>query len=199
MQAAPPQTPPAEVAQPAPAQAGAGLVTISHQTENVVVASNDSPLTLAKAGRTEQAVLRYVIFVVNTTTVVRPTAPPGPDRLQWSSASYLQRQLCFTSITGLFSCSEAQVTPLADKSEGEAPAPLPPPELPQTVELPKDSIQPSAAEIALSNLSDALRLKASTEFDEDRRLKLDPLLKAAGVRVLAPRRTFPQPAPKAKK
>jgi hypothetical protein len=193
----PPPAPPAEAAQSA--QAATGLVTVSQQTENQVVTSNDQPLTLVKAGRREQAVLRYTLFIASTTTVVRPTTPPGPDRLRWSSASYLQRQLCFTSITGLFSCSEAEVIPLPDKSEGEAPAPLPAPEVPATVELQKGVAEPSAADIARSNLSEALRLKAMAEFDEDRRLKVDPLLKAAGVRAQTPRSPRAGRAPEQRK
>jgi len=188
MQAAPPPPPAAEVAQSAPAPSAA-LVTVSKKTNNVVIASSDRPMSLVKAGHTEQAILRYVLFIVDTTTVLRPSMAPEPDRMQWSYRPYLQRQLCFTSITGLFSCSAAETIALDEKSDGETP--LPTPEAPESgaaapdapSESPKPATAPSDADFALSTLSNTLRMEATAKFDEDQRLKVDPLLKAAGVRV----------------
>jgi hypothetical protein len=205
MQTAPPPAPAAAVAQPAPATPAA-LVVVSQQTDNVTIATSDRPMLLVKAGHTEQAILSYVLFVVNTTTVLRPTTPPGPDRVRWSYTPYIQRSVCFISITGLFACSAAQTTPLAETSEGEAtltsPAPgasapaapvsaapaaaTPAPGSPTSGALPNPAAAPSAADVALATLSDALRQEASAKFDEDDSLSFDSLLKAAGVRILPP-------------
>jgi len=106
---------------------------------------------------------------------VRPAAGAGEDVLRWTYQPYLQRQLCFTSITGLFSCAAAEVEELTEKAAGEAPqaeapnqaAPAPNP----------------AAEAARIAVAAALRTRAASLFDADRRLKLTPMLKAAGVSV----------------
>ena len=202
MQTTPPPTPVVEVAQPAPANQAAP-VTVSQQTDNAIIASSDRPMFLVKAGHTEQATLRYILYVVNTTTVLRSGTTPGPDRVRWSYTPYIQRSLCFTSITGLFACSAAETIPLEEKSEGEASltspaspgasapgtpaagaqaAGSPAPISSQTSgELPAE---PSAADVALSKLSERLRQTATAQFDEDSRLRVDALLKAAGVRVL---------------
>jgi hypothetical protein len=190
MQAALPPAPAAEVAQSAPPQP-ATLAIVSQRTDNVVIASSDRSMVLVKAGHTEQAILRYTLFIVDMTTVLRPSPspgdtspgrpPPGPDRMRWSYSPYIQRQLCFTSITGLFSCSAAETIPLGDKSEGETA--LPPPTASGASATDAQPTVTSAADVALANLSYTLRLGATARFDEDNRLKVDPLLKAAGVRV----------------
>jgi hypothetical protein len=195
---APPPPPASEVAQPA-ATRPAALTIVSKQTENVTIASSDRPMTLVKAGHTEQAILRYILFIVDTKTVLQPKASPGslpePDRMRWSYSAYIQRQLCFTSITGLFSCSAAETIALDDKSDGEAPLPTPdtsePSAAPEAAptgastatEPPKPAAAPSDADFALASLSNRLRVEATAKFDEDNRLKVDPLLKAAGVRA----------------
>jgi len=198
VQITPPPTPATEIALPASASPAA-LVTVSQQTDNVIIASSDRPMFLMKAGHTEQATLSYVLYIATTKTVLRPSTSPGPDHIRWSYTSYIQRSLCFISITGLFACSAAETIPLDEKSEGEASLTSPSPDAspanppasgslalgspPTPSERPTES---SAAEAALSKLSVALRQQARADFDEDKRLKVDALLKAAGVRVLPP-------------
>lgn len=166
MQAAPPPA----VIEVAPVQAVADFVVVSRDTRNEVVASADLPLTLVKAGRTEQALLRQAVFVTSTLTVTRPTAP-GPDTLRWSHDSFLQRQLCLTSMTGQFSCTVAEVVTLPDTAAGTAPA----------VREGEPGDATPAAEAARLALGSILRAKAAALFDGDRRAKFDPMLKAAGV------------------
>jgi hypothetical protein len=170
--------PPAAVA-PAPAQTPADkpadVVVVSRDTQSEVLASRDTPLPLTKARRTEDALLRQAIFLTSTLTVVRPAADAGEQTLRWSYQPYLQRQLCFTSITGLFSCAGAEVEELTEKAAGEAP-------LPAATGQPGAAPNPTAEAARLATAT-ALRTRADALFADDRRLKLDPMLKAAGVSV----------------
>jgi hypothetical protein len=166
--------PPAVVA-PATVDKLPDVLVVSRDTRSDVLASSDTPLPLIKAGRTEDALLRQAIFLTGTLTVVRPATGPGQETLRWSYQPYLQRQLCFTSITGQFSCAAAELEELPAKADGEAPAPAT-----------SDQAMPAqspAAEDARTALVTDLRARADAMFEDDRRLVLSPMLKAAGVRV----------------
>jgi hypothetical protein len=149
----------------APVEKPPDVVVIRRDSHSEVIVSRDTPLPLIKAHRTEDAVLRQAIFLTSTLTVVRPSSGPGGDTLRWAYEPYLQRQLCFTSITGLFSCAAAEVEELTEKATGEAPVANP------------------AAEGARMAVAAALRTRATALFADDRRLKLRPMLKAAGVSI----------------
>ena len=171
--------PPAAVTAPAPAPADkpSDIVVISRDSKSEVLVSKDTPLPLGKARRSEDAVLRQAVFLTSTLTVVRPAAAtsPGDEVLRWTFQPYLQRQLCFTSITGLFSCAAADVEELADRAAGEAPLAAPPG---RAAPIPN-----AAANDARNAVAAALRARAAALFDDDRRRKLEPMLKAAGVTV----------------
>jgi hypothetical protein len=168
--------PPAAVA-PADAAKPADVVVVSRDTRSDVLASLDTPLPLIKAGRTEDALLRQAIFLTGALTVVRPAAAvgPGEETLRWTYTPYLQRQLCLTSITGQFACAAAESEELVGKAAGETPLAETPG---QAASAPN-----SAAEGARTAVTTALRGRADALFDDDRRLNLDPMLKAAGVSV----------------
>jgi hypothetical protein len=168
--------PPAAVA-PAAVDKLPDVVVVSRDTRSDVLASADTPLPLIKAGRTEDALLRQAIFLTSTLTVVRPAAGAGQETLRWSYQPYLQRQFCFTSITGQFSCAAAELEELPAKADGEAPAPAP-----ATPEQATPAKSP-AAEDARTALVTDLRARADALFENDRRLVLSSMLKAAGVRV----------------
>ena len=148
----------------------AEVVVVSRDTRSDVLVGTDTPLPLIKAGRTEDALLRQAIFLTSTLTVVRPAAGAGEQTLRWAYQPYLQRQLCFTSITGQFSCATAELEELTEKAEGETPVVATPGPNP-------------AAEDARTAVATALRARADGLFEDDRRLKLSPMLKAAGVSV----------------
>jgi hypothetical protein len=164
--------PPAVVA-PAAVDKPPDVMVVSRDTRSDVLASADTPLPLIKAGRTEDGLLRQAIFLTSTLTVVRPAAGAGQETLRWSYQPYLQRQLCFTSITGQFSCAAAELEELPAKADGEAPA---------TPDQATPAKSP-AAEDARTALVTDLRTRADALFENDRRLVLSPMLKAAGVRV----------------
>jgi hypothetical protein len=161
----------------APVEKPAGEVVVSRDTRSEVVASRDTPLLLVKAGRTEDALLRQAVFLTSTLSVVRSATVDGGETLRWSYQSYLQRQLCVTSITGQFSCAVAEVEELPEKSAGETPLPA----APEVAGGPR-----AGAEAARSAVAAALRTRGPALFDGDRRLKFMPMLRAAGVSIRQP-------------
>jgi hypothetical protein len=158
-----------------PGEKPAEVVVISRDTRSDVLASKDTALPLIKADRTEDALLRQAIFLTSTVTVVRPASGDGDEIVRWTYQPYLQRQLCFTSMTGLFSCAAAEVQELTETATGEAPLVSTPGQA-----APGPSPEADGARIAVAA---TLRSRAAALFEDDRRLKLDPMLKAAGVSI----------------
>ena len=105
-------TPPAA---PPPAVAEVVLARNDHTT---VAANLDLPLTLTKAGRREEMIVRRVLFVNASVIQVRPTA--GGDRYRWTLAGFLEREYCVRSLTGVLACTTPETEALPDKAQGEA-------------------------------------------------------------------------------
>ena len=166
--------PPAAV-QPVPAAAPSPMAVVRRESHSEVLANRDTPLPLVRAGQSENALLRQAIFLNVTITVLRPEAGAGDDILRWSHRPYLQRQFCFTSITGQFSCATGTTEEIAGESVGESPLP------PGTDAQPTESNP--LAEAARLSTATGLSARAATLFDEDRRLRFDPMLSAAGVSI----------------
>jgi hypothetical protein len=158
-----------------PVDKPADVVVVSLDTRSYVLVGTDTPLPLIKAGKTEDALLRQVIFMTSTLTVVRPAAGGSEDVLRWTYQPYLQRQLCLTSITGLFSCAAADVEELTEKATGETHL--------AAATGPATSGSNPAAESARIAVVTALNSQATALFEADRRLKLTPILRAAGVSI----------------
>jgi hypothetical protein len=158
---------PAAVVAPQPAAPQPAVVSRSDATD--LVQSRDLPITLTKAGRREDALLRQNVFVASVITVVRPPEAVGAeqDRYRWTFKTYEQRRLCVTSITGLFMCAEPEVLALPDAAEGEAP-------------MEPDGGFP-LAEAARLRITDDLKARATTLFETARTTQVQPLLRAAGV------------------
>lgn len=154
-------TPPALV-QPAPEP-----VTLSRRETSEVVASSDLPLTLAKGAQRERTLVRRAVFVTSVLRVVRPAE--GADRYLWTHQAYLHRQVCVTSLTGLFACTSPDVDLLPDAEKGEA-----------MVETPDAFPLSDAARL---RLAEGLKARAPAMMDADRRARVEPLLRAAGVVV----------------
>jgi len=128
--------------------------------------------------------------------VLRAAAGAGEQTLRWKYEPYLQRQLCFTSITGQFSCAFAEVEGLTENAEGEASLPAPPDQSAPSQATPSQATPSQAppppnpaAEAVRTDVIATLRTRADALFEDDRRLKLDPMLKTAGVSVGRPRVT----------
>jgi hypothetical protein len=165
-------TPPAAV-QAVPAEE----VVLGRHDSTALAATQDFPLILTKGRRREDAVVRLAVFTTSSVTVTRPRDPAAggeaPYRYRWTHQAYLQRQVCFTSIAGLFSCAVPEVEPLPDRAAGEA----------ETKDMP-DSFP--LADADRGRLAEQLRLRSAGLFEADRRAKVDPIFKAAGVVVAAP-------------
>jgi len=160
-------TPPVEAATPAPA-----AMVVTRSDHSAVVASLDLPLSLLKAGRREDMVVRRALFFTASVVVVRPAASGSDsqgDRYRWTLAGYLQRQYCVQSLAGVFACTTPDVEALPNKAQGEAPLTKP------------DNFP--LAQAAEQQLTDGLKGRADAVFAADRQAAVDPLLKASGVKV----------------
>ena len=148
-------------------------VIVSRRQANVVAASQDVPMVLLKGGRREDAIMRRVVFAATGVTRVRPPgeATAGRDDYRWTHQAFVQRTLCVTSITGQFLCAAPQSEPVGDGEVGSAPV---------------DPVKPETfaeADAAAERLLARLRMRAAGLFETDRRTRLEPMLKAAGVSV----------------
>ena len=151
----PPATPPA-----------AAEVVVARSDHTTVAANLDLPLNLTKAGRREEMVVRRILFLNVTVRQVRP-ADGGPDRYRWTLASFLEREYCVRSLTGVLACTTPEVAPLPDKAEGDAP-----------LSAPGDF---RLAVLAEGNLSSTLAARSEEIFAADGLAAADPFLKASGV------------------
>lgn len=165
---------PPPVVATAPAPKPPEAVVVSRDTRSELIVGRDTPLPLIKGGKTEDALLRQSIFMTSTLVLERPAEGADEATLSWKYQSYLQRQLCFTSITGQFSCAAAELEDLTEKAEGETQLPAPAPAMPS---------KNPAAEDARVAVATALGVRADSLFEADRLRKLDPMLKAAGVSI----------------
>jgi hypothetical protein len=161
---------PPAVVQPAPE-----AVVVRRSESTRIVASSDQPFVLTKGPQREQAMVRQAIFITSSLSVVRPaTAGLVTESYRWTHQAFLQRQVCFSSMSGLFACTEPTVQTLPDVERGEAPVPLAEPD---TAPL---------SEAARQRLADALKPRANALFDADRRRHVEPVFKAAGVIAARP-------------
>ncbi|MBI1685293.1 hypothetical protein [Caulobacter hibisci] len=145
------------------------------------------PLTLTKAGRVERAVVRQQVFMKisvrpgATATVEGQAVTPTP--CAWTIETYLQREICFSSMTGQTSCTDPVSTLLAAGEAGQA-------------DLTGQSCDVMAEPVTQS----ARRVRAGIEpmstavFEDDYKVKVRPLLTAGGV-ILSDPSAKPPPKP----
>jgi len=161
---------PPAVVQPAPE-----AIVVSRRESTKIVASSDQPFVLTKGPQREQAMVRQAIFITSSLSVTRPaTEGLVTESYRWTHQAFLQRQVCFSSISGLFACTEPVVQTLPDAERGDAPVPL---------------TEPDAAplsEAAHRRLADNLKPRATALFEADRRRHVEPVFKAAGVIAARP-------------
>jgi hypothetical protein len=135
-------------------------------------------LLLTKAKRTEAVVVHQQIFL---RTVVKPGAvaavPAGVTvsaiPCAWTVETYLQRNICFYSITGLLGCTEDMTKPLMATERGQA-------DLPAGMAC-EVSAQPIAA--AEARVIASLDRIKDQVLDEDYRLAVKPQLVGTGAIV----------------
>ena len=174
VQAAPPPVQPPAAAAPA-----APVAPLPPQLQRLApVTQKARALTLAKGGKTENAVVRYQIFL---RTIAKPGAvPQTPEGVTvsaipcaWTVESYLQRDLCFYSITGLLGCEEGATKPLEAVENGQT-------DLPSGTACEVFAKPVTAAEDRVIATLDRVK---DQMFDEDYQLAVKPRLVKSGVTV----------------
>lgn len=183
-----PAPPPSPEAAPAPQEV---VVSRADRTDTVAIA--DLPLTLVKAQRQEQVLVRRALFVSGSVERRRPVVAGVAEgdvalaeTCRWSFKSYLQREICFTSMTGMLSCTDPEVTSLTDMAEGQA-------------ELADDAAAATCGEAfaqaaaARASLVGDLRARSAELFEADQASKVAPLFRAAGAAIRPPGAAAPAP------
>jgi hypothetical protein len=165
------------------------FVVINQIDSTQTVESADLPLLLTKAKRVEHALVRRVLFITATLRLTQPpaplladaaqSAPPPPKQTcRWTYRAFLQREICFVSMSGLTSCTQPEVISLPDTAEGDAPIS----DAPQQGVC-NDIFRPAMN--ARIPMTTALLSRSKALFAADQKTKVDAQFKAAGVRVTA--------------
>lgn len=164
---------------PAPSVAAAAPAATSppQAMRMMTIAQKIRPLSVSKGGRTETLAVRYQIFI---RTNVRPGAAASIEGQPivarpcfWTIETFLQRELCFHSMTGQTSCTDPVSMPVqaAESGQGDLPVEQACDVLAKPVELSEDRVIKSIDAIS------------ATVFDDDYGLKVRPLLAASGVTI----------------
>jgi hypothetical protein len=165
---------------PGPPDTQTDTVVLSTTNNSQPVGASDLRLVLSKAGREEHAIIRRLIFITTSLRLTEPAAwageGPAPQTCRFEFKSFLQRQQCFVSISGVLACTQAEVTPLTEETHGDAPAPAN-----AQVGFCNDVFRPVVN--ARVRLSGTLRDRAAELFEADEAAKVDPVFKAAGLTV----------------
>ena len=162
-----------------PAPPGPAFTVVSRVDNTQTVETGDMRLVLTKGAREEHALVRRFIFVTATLRLTEPATPPEGDAApvqtcRFAYRAFLQRQICFTSMSGLSSCTQPEIEPLPDEASGEAPAPAN-----AQAGFCNDVFRPAAT--VRVRLSSSLLSNAKALFAADQKGKVEPMLKAAGV------------------
>ena len=158
-------------------------------TRLVTVAQRARPLTLTKGNRAETAVVRHQIFL---RTSVRPGATAmiqgqavTVTPCAWTIEAYLQREICFYSMTGQTSCTDPISVKLAAGETGQADL---------TAEQACDVLA-KPVELSEGRVRAGIDPISATVFEDDYRIKVRPMLAASGVTISDPSaKSAPNPA-----
>lgn len=154
-----------------------------------IVADRDRPLLIQKPPALEAAIVRQRLLLRHVVTEVT-VGDEDRTSCRWEIASYIQRDVCFTSITGMTGCTASVSEKLAQESKGV----LDIPPLPAAdVEPPPTSAPPAVCEFTsgplAGKLADAVaRLsdRSAALFESDFNTQLRPLMTRTGA-TLKPR------------
>lgn len=145
--------------------------------ETISLAYRDRTGALTRASRVEDVVTRHQL-VMRVSVRPRPVTNQNEADCEWSVRSYLQREICFRSMTGLFSCTEPTSTQLAEGSEGK---------LRLAADLPPDEAVCDTSLLPMTRsrdkLAEELRGRSTAIFNDDLRLRVTPLLTNGGIAV----------------
>lgn len=173
MQAGPPPATTPHVA-PAPS-------TVKGASATMTVAATDLRLVLTKARRAESAMVRHQVFLRYD---VDRKVPDGVDQRTvqcgWRLRAYLQRSICFSSMTGLLGCTDPVSEELPTGETGAA-------DQGQDPALSTCDLGFAPAREARDRVIAAVRADAQARFDEDYALNVKPQLLASGVKITRPK------------
>jgi hypothetical protein len=178
MQAGPPpaSTPPISSPHAAPAPS-----TVKGASATMTVAASDLRLVLTKARRAESAMVRYQVFLRYD---VDRKVPDGLDQRAvqcgWRLRAYLQRSICFSSMTGLLGCTDPISEELPTGETGAA-------DQGQDPAVSACDLGFPPAREARDRVIAAVKANAQARFDEDYALNVKPQLLASGVKITRPK------------
>jgi len=168
----PPASSPPVAAQPS---------TVKGASATMTVAAGDTRLVLTKARRAESAMVRQQVFLRYD---VDRKVPDGVDQRTaqcgWRLRAYLQRSICFWSMTGLLSCTDPVSEELPTGESGAA-------ELGQDPAASACDLNFPPAREARDRMITAVEADAQARFDEDYALNVRPQLLASGVKITKPK------------
>jgi hypothetical protein len=179
----------ASQATPPPEPAAPDFVVVNRIDSTQTVETADLPLILTKAKRVEHAVVRRVLFITAALRLTQPAqplpdpaqpAPPPPPQqtCRWTYRAFMQREICFVSMSGLSSCTQPESLTLPDTAEGDAPIS----DAPQQ-NVCSDIFRPAVN--ARIRMTSSLLSRGKDLFAADQKEKVEAQFKAAGVRVAA--------------
>ena len=144
------------------------------------VARKDVPLLLTREKRSENALVRYQLFVRADVearqATATPEAPPPPVICQWVVTVYLEREPCFESISGKLACGERYTVRLRDNERGSETLPL-------TAEATACSASKPEVAAANSRVAAAVEADADTRFGDDLTRRLMPEFARGGIKA----------------
>jgi hypothetical protein len=165
-QAPPPPPPPPEV--------------VRTDSSYLQVARKDVPLLLAKGKQSENALIRYQLFVRTDVearqAAATPEAPPPPVYCQRVVTIYLEREPCFESISGKLACGERYTVRLEDRERGTETLPL-------SAEATACAVGKPEIAAASSRLAAAGEASADARFGADLTRRLTPELAKGGIKA----------------
>jgi hypothetical protein len=171
----PPASPPPAAVAPAPPS------TVKGASATMTVVSRDTRLVLTKARRAESAMVRHQVFLRYD---VDRKVPDGVDQRTvqcgWRLRAYLQRSICFSSMTGLLSCTDPISEELPTGETGAA-------DQGQDPALSTCDLGFGPAREARDRVIAAVKADAQARFDEDYDLNVKPQLLASGVKITRPK------------
>ena len=168
----PPASPPPVAAQPS---------TVKGASATMTVAASDLRLVLTKARRAESAMVRHQVFLRYD---VDRKVPDGADQRTvqcgWRLRAYLQRSICFSSMTGLLGCTDPVSEELTTGETGAA-------DQGQDPAAGACDLNFGPAHEARDRVIAAVEADAQARFDEDYALNVKPQLLASGVKITKPK------------
>jgi hypothetical protein len=178
MQAGPPPASPPPVSSP---PAAAPPSTVKGASATMTVVASDLRLVLTKARRAESAMVRHQVFLRYD---VDRKVPDGVDQRTvqcgWRLRAYLQRTICFSSMSGLLGCTDPVSEELPTGETGAA-------DQGQDPALSTCDLGFGPAREARDRVIAAVKADAQARFDEDYALNVKPLLLASGVKITRPK------------